>query len=155
MPSTPPPAMQDANDVMLAIKGDTFAGNPPMLMSERIAKAIQENMKGLPFAYFFHPDTVLVPVPKSSLMQAGSLWVPLRIATALAKRGVGSQVDSCLVRVTAVRKAAWSKPSEGPKPKDHIASLSVQRTVSRPPPREILLVDDIITRGSTLLWGCQ
>ncbi|OLD79062.1 hypothetical protein AUF62_00635 [archaeon 13_1_20CM_52_20] len=147
--------MQDAYDVMLALKSDTFAGNPPILMSEWIAKAIQQNMGSLPFAYFFHPDTILVPVPKSSLMLANTLWVPLRIATALAKRGFGRQVDSCLVRVTAVKKSAWSKPSERPKPREHIASLSVQRRISGPPPTEILLVDDIITRGSTLLGAAN
>ena len=144
-------AMQDAYQVMLAIKQDPFGGDPPILMSERIAKAVQENMSSLPFAYFFQPDTVLVPVPKSSLMLPDTLWVPQRIATALARRGVGSQVDSCLVRVKAVRKAASSRASDRPKPKEHFASLSVQRRISGPPPKEILLVDDMITRGSTLL----
>ena len=66
--------MQDAYQVMLAIKQDPFGGDPPILMSERIAKAVQENMSSLPFAYFFQPDTVLVPVPKSSLMLPDTLW---------------------------------------------------------------------------------
>lgn len=147
--------MQDAYQVMLAIKQDSFGGDPPILMSERIAKAVQENMGSLPFAYFFQPDTVLVPVPKSSLMQPDTLWVPLRIATALAKRRIGSEVDSCLVRTTSVRKAAWSNASERPKAKEHFASLSVQRRISEPPPKEILLVDDIITRGSSLLGAAN
>ena len=78
--------MQDAYQVMLAIKQDPFGGDPPILMSERIAKAVQENMSSLPFAYFFQPDTVLVPVPKSSLMLPDTLRVPQRIATALARK---------------------------------------------------------------------
>jgi predicted amidophosphoribosyltransferase len=147
--------MQDAYQVMLAIKQDPYGGDPPILMSERIAKAVQENMPSLPFAYFFRLDSVLVPVPKSSMMLRDTLWVPLRVATALAKRGIGSQVDPCLVRTTAVRKAALSKASERPKPKDHFASLSVQRRISGPAPQEILLVDDIITRGSTLLGAAN
>jgi len=154
-PRPSPGAMQEAYDVMLAIKGDTFVGNPLMLMSQWIAKAVQDRMKSLPFAYFFQPSTVLVPVPKSSLMQPDTLWVPLRIAIALTKRGIGSQVDSCLVRTTSVRKAAWSKASQRPKPKEHFASLSVQRRISEPTPKEILLVDDIITRGSTLLGAAN
>jgi len=81
--------------------------------------------------------------------------VPQRIATALARRGVGSQVDSCLVRVMAVRKAASSRASYRPKPKEHFASLRDQRRISGPPPKEILLVDDIITRGSTLLGAAN
>jgi predicted amidophosphoribosyltransferase len=147
--------MQDAYQVMLAIKQDTYGGDPPILMSERIAKAVQENMASLPFAYFFSPDSVLVPVPKSSLMLRDTLWVPLRIATAMAKKGAGRQVDPCLIRTTAVRKAASSKASDRPKPKEHFASLSVQRRISGPPPKEILLVDDIITRGSTLLGAAN
>ena len=147
--------MQDAYQVMLAIKQDPFGGDPPILMSERIAKAVQENMSSLPFANFFQPETVLVPVPKSSLMLKDTLWVPLRIATALVRRGLGSKVDPCLVRDTAIRKAAWSKASDRPKPKEHFATLSVQRRISGPPLKEILLVDDIITRGSTLLGAAN
>lgn len=41
------------------------------------------------------------------------------------------------------------------KPKDHFASLRVQRRISGPPPNEILLVDDMITRGSTLLGAAN
>jgi len=147
--------MQDAYDLMLAIKKDALLTNPPMLVSEWIAKSVQDNLSNLPFANFFQQNPVLVPVPKSSLMLPYTLWVPLRIATAMAKRGLGSSVDDCLVRVKAVNKAALSKPSERPKPKDHIASLSVQRRISGPPPQEILLVDDIITRGSTTLGAAN
>jgi predicted amidophosphoribosyltransferase len=147
--------MRDAYDVMLAIKGDTFVGHPPIPMSDWIANVIRERMSSLPFAHFFQPDLVLVPVPKSSLMQPHTLWVPLRIATALAKICAGSQVDPCLIRTTAVRKAALSKAPERPKPKEHYDSLRVQQRVSGPPPKEILLVDDIITRGSTLIGSAS
>jgi hypothetical protein len=147
--------MQDAYDLMLAIKGDTFLPNPPMLVSEWIAKSVHEHLGRLPFAYFFQHNPVLVPVPKSSLMLPNTLWVPLRIATALTKRGMGSHVDACLVRDKAVNKAAWSKPSERPKPKDHITSLSVQRRIAGPPPQDILLIDDIITRGSAFLGAAN
>ena|SRR3989442_80268 len=119
--------MHDAYDVMLAVKGDTFVGHPPIPMSQWIANVIRERMSSLPFAHFFQPDPVLVPVPKSSLMQPHTLWVPLRIATALAKIGMGSQVDPCLIRTTAVRKAALSKASERPKPREHYDSLRVQQ----------------------------
>ncbi len=58
--------MQDAYQVMLAIKQDPFGGDPPILMSERIAKAVQEKHEQFTLR-LFQPDTVLVPVPKSSL----------------------------------------------------------------------------------------
>ncbi|HZY46598.1 MAG TPA: hypothetical protein VFE96_02270, partial [Candidatus Bathyarchaeia archaeon] len=82
--------MRAAHDVMLAIKGDQFVGDPPILMSQLIAKTVRQYLANLPFAYFFQPGTVLVPVPKSSLMQPNTLWAPHRIATALTKEGIGS-----------------------------------------------------------------
>lgn len=144
-----------AREVMKIIKADHFVNNPPILMSEWLARTVHRSMGNLPFASFFQADTVLVPVPSSSLMQPNSLWVPSRMADALVKEGLGKEVAAWLVRKTPVRKAAWSKPSDRPKPKEHIATMSVQGRVSEPPPDQILLVDDIITRGSTLLGAAN
>src|SRR2546428_8487605 len=77
---------------MKIIKADDFIENPPITMSEWIARNVQQRMANLPFASFFQKDTILVPVPRSSLMQPNSLWVPNRIATALVKRGLGKAV---------------------------------------------------------------
>ncbi len=141
---------------MLTIKSDDLIEEqPPIPISEWIARTVQQQIGNLPFASFFGPDTVLVPVPRSSLMQPDTLRVPHRIATALAKRGLGKEVLACLVRVSPARKAATSKPSERPKPKDHFETISVQGRISQPPPNEILLVDDIITRGATLLGAAN
>ena len=109
---------------------------------------------GLPFASFFRDDPVLVPLPSSSLMQRDSLWVPERISTALVKVGLGKESTPLLVRETPVPKAAWSKSSERPKAKDHIGSMSVQKRIPEPP-AQILLVDDIITRGATALGAAN
>ena len=87
-------------------------------------------------------------------MQRDSLWVPERISTALVKVGLGKESIPLLVRETPVPKAAWSKPSERPKAKDHIGSMSVQKRIPEPP-AQILLVDDIITRGATALGAAN
>ena len=144
-----------AREVMKIIKADDFIENPPITMSEWIARNVQQRIANLPFASFFQKDTILVPVPRSSLMQPNSLWVPNRIATALVKRGLGKAVVAHLARKTPVRKAAWSKPSERPKVKEHFETMSVQGSISEPPPDQILLVDDIITRGATLLGAAN
>ncbi len=149
------PAMEQAREVMKIIKADEFVEDPPILTSEWIAKTVKQYMGKLPFASFFQKDTVLVPVPSSSLMQANSLWVPNRIATALVKTGIGKEVVTCLVRQRPVRKAAWSKPSERPKVMEHFETISVQGLVAEPFPDEIVLVDDIITRGATLLGAAN
>ncbi len=78
-------------------------------------------------------------------MQPGTLWVPDRIAKALAEMGLGIEVVACLVRAKALRKAAWTDPAERPKPKEHIETISLQGRISEPPLSEILLVEDIVT----------
>jgi predicted amidophosphoribosyltransferase len=147
------PEIRHSKDVMLALKRDGFVGTPPTLMSEWIAQTIQRKMDSLPFASFFQPNTILVPVPKSSLMQPNTLWVPERIATALVMAGIGKDVVSCLVRAKPVPKAALSTPSERPTAAQHYESMTVQGSLSKPD--EILLVDDVVTRGATLLGAAN
>lgn len=142
-----------SKNVMLALKGDRFVGNPPILMSQWIAQTIRNQGTNLPFFSFFHPDTILIPTPKSSLMQPGTLWVPERIATALVSVGLGKEVAPCLVRRKPVPKSASSPSSERPTPAVHYDSLTVQGRLSEP--KDIVLVDDIVTRGSTLLGAAN
>ncbi|HIH88537.1 TPA: phosphoribosyltransferase [Candidatus Bathyarchaeota archaeon] len=145
--------IQRARNIMHAIKGDRYVDTPPVLMSQWIAKTIAKNRTNLPFASYFQPDTILVPVPNSSLMQPDTLWVPHRIADALMGQGLGREVVQCLARITPVNKSATSQPSQRPTPQTHYESLAVQGRLSEP--RNILLVDDIITRGSTILGSAN
>jgi predicted amidophosphoribosyltransferase len=135
--------------VTYSLKQDRYEGQPPILMSDWVAKKTQEK-SGL-FGTFFRSNTLLVPVPSSSLMEKDTLWVPERIANALVKKGFGKQVVPCLRRETAVQKAATSPAHDRPSVKDHYDSFSVQGSLSEP--EDILLIDDVITRGATLL-GC-
>lgn len=136
---------------MIALKRDLFVNTPQILMSEWIAKKIQQQIAALPFGQFFQPNTILVPVPKSSLMQPGTLWVPKRIANALVAVGIGRQVSDCLIRAEPVAKAASCSSSQRPTVEQHYESTTAQGTLSSPD--EIVLVDDVVTRGATLL-GC-
>jgi predicted amidophosphoribosyltransferase len=86
-------------------------------------------------------------------MKPNTLWVPERIATALASAGLGKSVVSCLIRTRAVQKAASSSPSERPTAEQHYESISVQGSLSKPD--EILLVDDVVTRGATLMGAAN
>ena len=142
---------QHSKNVMQALKRDQFVGEPPILMSEWIAKVVNQKMAELPFASFFQPNTILVPVPKSSLMQPNTLWGPERIATALVAAGIGKQVASWLIRTKAVPKAALSSPDERPTAEQHYDSITVQGALFNPD--EIVLIDDVVTRGATFL-GC-
>jgi predicted amidophosphoribosyltransferase len=149
--------IRHARDFMLALKNERFIEDPQtgklVLMSEWIAKTIKRNIATLPFASFFQPKTTLVPTPKSSLMKPDTLWVPERIASALARRGIGNKVFSCLTRTKSVPKSASSLAKDRPTPADHYKSMGVTRILSKPD--EIVLVDDLITRGATFLGAAN
>lgn len=68
----------------------------------------------------------MVPVPKSSLIGKGGLWVPYNLAKALTEHGLGANVVPCLKRERAVRKAALSSPGERPIAADHRRTIAVE-----------------------------
>src|ERR1700680_4337428 len=79
------PEHERSKQVRTFLKNDTFVASPndPALniaMSEWIALTIEARLDSLPFKDFFKANTVLVPIPKSSLMKPDTLWVPERIA---------------------------------------------------------------------------
>ncbi len=119
-------------------------GNPRTIESA-VSELTKHNFKN-----FFGPEVALVPVPKSSLMKKGTLWTPLRIAQEMERQGLGI-VSACLERTTPVPKAATAQSELRPKVRDHIASITLKPSLHMP--ERIVLVDDIVTRGSTLL-GC-
>lgn len=147
----------NARDFMLALKQEGFVqdsdNSETILMSKWVAEKIQQNLQTLPFRHFFQNNPLLVPIPKSSLMQSGSLWVPERISHALLEFGLGGRVQELITRFRAVPKAATSKPENRPSPRDHYNSLRVKKILSKPD--EILLIDDVVTRGSTVMGAAN
>ena len=142
-----------SKDAMLALKNDTFIDDPPVIISQWVANNIKQNKDTLPFSSYFQADSVLVPTPKSSLMLPNTLWVPERIASAIVRAGLAKEVLPCLSRITPVNKAATSLAQDRPKPADHYRTISVQKPLNQP--SKIILIDDIITRGSTLLGAAN
>ena len=131
------------NDVVLDTKN---------LMSTTIAENIRKNLKDYPFRDYFGQDVTLVPIPKSSLRQNDELWVPQRIASAMANNGLGKNED-CLHRITPLPKSSQVVAQNRPKASMHYDSMSVDDLLFKP--REIVLVDDVITRGATALGAAS
>lgn len=108
------------------------------------------------FAATFGERVVLVPVPGSAPEKAGS-WVGERLAWCLKELGLAAQVSPLLQRRYAVRKSAFAPAGERPSVLEHYASFAVERTrLGRMPSHDrerlrLTLVDDVITRGRTLL----
>ena len=97
---------------------------------------------------FFCPEDVLVPVPRCSPKSRGP-WVAAELAQALVSAGVGARTWPGLRRVHAVRKSATAWRGSRPSVAVHYHSFFVEQTSSRI--ASLVLIDDVITRGRTLL----
>jgi hypothetical protein len=138
---------------MRALKSDSYVEEPPIPFSEWTARTMQERGSSLPFLSIFQPSSILVPLPRSSLLRPDSLWVPDRIAQALVRRGIGARVARYLIRTTAVPKSAFSPPDQRPSPEMHYNSMTVEGSLESA--NDLVLVDDIITRGHTILGAAN
>jgi predicted amidophosphoribosyltransferase len=87
------------------------------------------------------------------MKDAGALWPARRIAEELLRRGLGGEARNLLVRHEPIEKSALQRVgSKRPSPEDHIRTIAVEDPFQVRAHR-IVLVDDVVTRGSTLL-GC-
>lgn len=97
---------------------------------------------------------VLVPVPKSSVHQPDSQWVPLMIAEALNFLGIGTGVEPLLERHTPVPKSGGVFRSEDrPSVQDHFDSMRV--TSGLYGPDRVTLIDDVVTIGRTMFGAAN
>jgi hypothetical protein len=99
-------------------------------------------------ANLFGGAAVLVPIPGSA---PGRLtgWPASQLAFALREVGLGQCVWKGLRRQSAVTKSATARARERPTVREHYESFVVERPL--PAIQKILLVDDVITKGRTLL----
>lgn len=116
------------------------------------------------FALTFGGGAVLVPVPRSTPGRHAD-WVGERLAWCLKQLGLAAEVWPVLRRRYAVRKSAYAAAGERPSVLEHYASFAVERSLSggvlscrsaatcgRPSnDLRLTLIDDVITRGRTLL----
>lgn len=97
---------------------------------------------------FFLAGDVLVPVPRSA-PKTGGTWVAAELAHALVQQGLGDMVWPGLRRIRAVRKSATSAQGARPSVASHYDSFRMEPPAL--PPASVVLIDDIVTRGRTLL----
>jgi hypothetical protein len=90
----------------------------------------------------------LVPVPGSA-RTTDAPWPALILALALRDVGLGSRVWIGLRRVSPVRKSATAPARGRPTVQQHYESFCVDTSVITNP--RLVLVDDVITKGRTLL----
>lgn len=118
------------------------------LIRKRLGTVIQNGI----LSEVFDGDPVLVPVPGHARRVDGGLWVAEKISEALVSVGLGQRVAPLLLREKAVpRSSGTSSGSMRPNPLRHYESLSLSGNPGYAP--KIVLIDDVVTRGSTLI-GC-
>jgi hypothetical protein len=102
-----------------------------------------------PLSGFFGATDVLVPVPGSRPYRSGDVWAAEHLAIAMVNEGLGGASWAALRRTRAVRKSAGAEPGRRPSVSVHYESFSLESPCITPD--RILLVDDVITKGRTLL----
>lgn len=120
-------------------------------LAERVAKEIATSEAARPLANLLAKEVILVPCPRSSLLVKGGLWPGEEIAKALVRAGLGKEVKPWLQRKNAVAKSSAAQPGERPTVEDHLKSMRSEADSTLFAPRKITIVDDVVTKGATLL----
>ena len=138
-----------AKQFVRALKEERPIGSPAQSPSDYAARRLAEELAHGTLAEIFTTRPLLVPVPRSSLAVEGGIWPARNLAAALIAHGVGRNVLPCLQRIQAVPKSAFAATGLRPKPLDHYESIAVTPMVADRD--EFCLVDDVVTKGATLL----
>jgi hypothetical protein len=110
---------------------------------------VREQAAKLPaLADMFDGDVTLVPVPGSD-PSATRVWAAERLAVALHGVQLGSSIWQGIQRRFPVRRSATAFNADRPTLQQHYDSFSVPNVSSAP--ASIVLVDDVITKGRTIL----
>ena len=109
----------------------------------------QQVAESPPLAGFFGTSDVLVPVPGCAPSMTEGVWAAKHLAVALVNEGLGGAAWSGLRRVRAVRKSATAAPGERPTVNLHYESFLIEQPAM--PLERIVLIDDVVTKGRTLL----
>ena len=108
----------------------------------------RSSLRDRQLAELFAPNTVLVPVPGSARSGAAP-WAAFRLAVALSEVGFALRIWPGLRRQYSVTKSATAPSAARPTVHQHHDSFAVMRTTVAM--RRIVLIDDVITKGRTLL----
>ena len=152
-PSTP--NARWAKDFCLCIKQDgvVVLGHKRVRAIAYAAKRLRDRLDETPFGTLLGDRTVLVPTPGSGMLVAGALWPAKRLCDELVANGLGLCVWAALHRSRAVTKSALVEAKDRPKAQEHYDSLECRgsRPLDLRRAERVVVVDDVITRGATML----
>ena len=105
------------------------------------------------FAGLFGDDVVLVPVPGCRPERSESPWAAGHLATVMQEAGLGGSVWRGLRRIKTIPKSASAPAWHRPFVHQHYTSIGVATDL--PVARKFVIVDDVISKGRTLLGVAQ
>jgi predicted amidophosphoribosyltransferase len=120
----------------------------------RYVAAVQDEVSGkILLDDLLGADALLIPVPPSSPPAPQAQWIASSLATTLQEMGLAQGVWPGLRRRFAVRKSATARAGARPTVWEHYDSFAVEPTDGLVAGQltRIVLVDDVVTRGRTLL----
>lgn len=151
------PEMEQAKAVTHSLKRDGRLALPDgtrPTTTEYLCSLLRNAFQSCPaLANVLTSDCALVPVPGAALRVTDGLWVPERLARAMIASGFGSQVLPCVTRTVAVQKSATALPGQRPSAHDHYNSMAVETRLAWP--SKLLLVDDVVTKGASLIGAAS
>ena len=106
-----------------------------------------------PFPDSLARNVTLVAVPGRAPLAPGASSRTQTICDALLRCGLAREVVALLERIEPVLKSAYAAPVERPLAEQHYATMAM--TPSLLVPTRVLLVDDVVTRGATLLGAAS
>jgi hypothetical protein len=123
---------------------------------DKYANRVRQQVADGPcLAGIFCSHSVLVPVPGCTPRPDCEASVADHLAGALLAEGLGLSIWRGLRRVAPVRKSATAAPGLRPTVIDHYESFAARAAPATAPgpcqPEQIVLVDDVVTKGRTLL----
>jgi predicted amidophosphoribosyltransferase len=121
------------------------------LMVKYALRVRQQASDVAPLCEFFDATDILIPVPGSEPRNLGVTSVTERLAAAMVREGLGRCAWTGLHRVRPVRKSATAAAGERPTVGVHYESFAIEPIDAVPFAEHIILVDDVVTKGRTLL----
>ena len=115
-------------------------------MADRVRRLTNDGI----FQDYFTNDTSLVPVPGSAPIRNKSTpWISEQLCETLLASGLAREVLRIASREVSVPKSAYQPRGGRPSARNHFESFNVRREIESH--ARFLLVDDVVTKGSTIL----